>query len=954
MKRIIEITFVLIALCLIPSSLQAQDDEDAHEYYGARDCGSCHRGQRIDDTAHALALQDFTDLEERDWLADFESGEDVRRVQFPDEDAPRPFTPDDIVYAIGSGRYVQRYLYALDDKQYRVFPAEWNTLTETWEPFTLAEDWSDEAYDWGSQCAACHTTGYSAETGEWVDDGVQCESCHGPGGKHIPIVDELSRRAEPEEVQQARDAIYLSPDPQMCGQCHSRGAMGSQPFPTGYYPGEDDLLAGFTLVETDDPTHWWITGHARQPNMQFNEWLNSAHASATETLKASPRAVDECLTCHNADYRWTQEINERFDKEDWEGVPPAITTLDTAQYGITCIVCHNPHSEEHHDALLDEEPYDLCVECHSNANYVSEGLHHPAQEMFEGLGMIDGVDGVMGVHFGEEAGPRCYDCHMADLPVDGSSRASHALAPVMPLEAEEGEPSACSACHDGLSASDLQYLIDDTQASIRDRIVTGRARMTSLNPDQIGERYQQIQTALDFVQNDGSLGVHNYAYADALLDFAEISLSELSTGGEMANPTEAPAPTSVVLDVFTGRNVEAESEIGEVRPTAILVIGTILFLVMILGGLFYWRRGGIAVLFLLCFALVVLVPDTALAQEDTGDENAEEAQASNDYCLLCHADSEEVWTLPSGETLSLHIDPEVLADSVHGADNPEGALACADCHLDFRFPHQPSLAQTVRDFQLERYASCRTCHEEQYLHAQDSVHAEALRSGQESAAVCVDCHGGHDIQSPNEPREQISLTCGECHGAILEKYQTSVHGEALFTEQNPDVPTCIDCHGVHNIANPTTTLFRNRSPQLCEQCHADDALMEKYDISTNVFDSYLTDFHGSTVALFEQHAPDTATNKAVCYDCHGVHDIAAVKDGDTSPIRENLLVTCQQCHPDADDNFSSAWIGHYPTTLKDNPAMTLSDWLYRLLVPLVGGLSLTFIFTDLFRRTRGG
>jgi predicted CXXCH cytochrome family protein len=331
---------------------------------------------------------------------------------------------------------------------------------------------------------------------------------------------------------------------------------------------------------------------------------------------------------------------------------------------------------------------------------------------------------------------------------------------------------------------------------------------------------------------------------------------------------------------------------------------------------------------------------------------SEEEPPSNAYCLLCHAQPDRSWTLPSGEVLSLTIDPSVLAQSVHGETNPEGALACADCHTNHRFPHQPQLSQSIREFQLERYVTCRNCHEEQYTHQQDSVHNIALEQGRLEAATCVDCHGAHDIQPPDQPRERISLTCGRCHGAIFEQYRQSVHGAALLEESNPDVPTCIDCHGVHNIADPTTTLFRVRSPELCANCHADTPLMAKYDISTDVFNSYLTDFHGSTVALFEQQDPNVATNKAVCADCHGVHDIARADAENSSVIRSNLLATCQQCHPNATSDFPDAWVGHFPPTLESHPLLFVVNLFYSILIPVTLSAFAILVATDVFRRLR--
>ncbi len=342
----------------------------------------------------------------------------------------------------------------------------------------------------------------------------------------------------------------------------------------------------------------------------------------------------------------------------------------------------------------------------------------------------------------------------------------------------------------------------------------------------------------------------------------------------------------------------------------------------------------------------------AAAPEAVSTEPADGEQPSNQYCLLCHSQPDLTWTLPSGETLSLTVDPDVLAHSVHGTDNAQGALQCADCHVNQTYPHQPQSAQSIREFQLERYATCRNCHEDEYTRAQDSVHGAAIRAGTLEAATCIDCHGSHDIQQPDVPRQRISLTCGKCHGAIFEQYRQSVHGAALLNEGNPDVPTCIDCHGVHNISDPTTNLFRVRSPELCAKCHTDANIMDKYGITTNVLNSYLTDFHGTTVALFEQEDPNVATNKAVCYDCHGVHDIQQVDASNSRVVRENLLTTCKQCHPNATADFPDAWVGHFVPTFESQPLLFVVNAFYTLLIPVVVSGFIFLVATDIFRRIR--
>jgi predicted CXXCH cytochrome family protein len=233
----------------------------------------------------------------------------------------------------------------------------------------------------------------------------------------------------------------------------------------------------------------------------------------------------------------------------------------------------------------------------------------------------------------------------------------------------------------------------------------------------------------------------------------------------------------------------------------------------------------------------------------------------------------------------------------------------------------------------------------------DSVHGEALAEGNEEAAVCTDCHTAHYTLPPDEPRERISHTCGQCHSTIFDEYAQSVHGEALLQEGNPDVAVCTDCHGVHNIANPELAAFRNSSPELCGKCHADEEMMAKYDISTDVFDTYVADFHGTTVTLFELQDPDAPVNKAVCFDCHGVHDIRP-PDEPGSGIKENLLETCRKCHPDATENFPDAWTSHFKPSLEHNPMVFLVNWFYKIVIPGTVGFLGLLVFTDVYRRIR--
>jgi len=328
-----------------------------------------------------------------------------------------------------------------------------------------------------------------------------------------------------------------------------------------------------------------------------------------------------------------------------------------------------------------------------------------------------------------------------------------------------------------------------------------------------------------------------------------------------------------------------------------------------------------------------------------------EGERDNQYCLACHDQPGFELEFANGDTKSLTIDAGAFAASVHGEDNPWQPLQCVDCHAGTEYPHEPIRATSAREYSLERYPVCQQCHDHNYEKALDSVHGEAIGQGREEAAVCTDCHHTHDTPPPDEPRERISHTCEQCHSTIFNEYAGSVHGAALLTESNPDVPTCIDCHGVHNINDPTTALARVRSPRLCAGCHANAELMGQYGISTDVFSTYVADFHGTTVTLFDHQDPTVETNKAVCYDCHGVHDIRPPDEPDAG-IKANLLVTCRHCHPDATDDFSEAWTSHFRPSLENNTLVYLVNLFYQLVIPATVLFFGFLVLTDVYRRIR--
>lgn len=382
------------------------------------------------------------------------------------------------------------------------------------------------------------------------------------------------------------------------------------------------------------------------------------------------------------------------------------------------------------------------------------------------------------------------------------------------------------------------------------------------------------------------------------------------------------------------------------------------------------------------------------------------AYAGDEECLECHATKAQV--LDAASALGVEVSDaraEKLAVAAMSEASPHAGTACVDCHPKAtEIPHPAGMLAenpclTCHEDQLgainksvhgdpagghEPIASCAACHGEHDVrrvgdpsswvspshvaerclgcHDQRSylegVHGQAVNlAGLDIAATCVSCHGGHDIQAHTEAnsrtaRRNISFTCGKCHGRVGEMYRASVHGAALMETDNPDVPTCVDCHEAHGTVDPALPRFRQGSPEICGKCHADATMMARYGLSTDVLSTYVADFHGTTAELFRATSPNQPLNQAVCYDCHGHHDIASVKKAGSAAVESKLLERCQHCHPGATSQFLSAWTGHYVPSPERYPLIYWVRVFYNVVIPATVGFFLLYIAIDVWGRRR--
>lgn len=422
-------------------------------------------------------------------------------------------------------------------------------------------------------CFQCHTTGYDSNSnavdggfydletmtnwtipavltnGNWVSmkahypslagmANVQCESCHGPGSIHASLLGMTNSADWP--------SISINYDSGDCNQCH------------------------------DDATH----------HPYGTEWLNSIHAVTT----TDPAGNASCVGCHTG-----KGFIARI-----EGIT---NNVDTSYNPITCQACHEPHG----DTIPANNPHMirtlasvtlqdgtvvtnageglLCMECHQARAKASTsamvynshfGPHHGPQ--------ADMLEGVNGYTYGEVIASSdhaaisntCVACHMQIIPSTDPAflyAGSHTFEMSWNgggTNAPEDMVGACQQCH-GSTVTSFNFPVENFDGygiteGIQTQVQNLMNQLAMLLPGGINNVQNntvtpaanwtapQLEAAYNylFVQSDGSLGVHNTAYAVGLLKASIANLTGTSVAGglpdawveqyfgSVTNPAAAP------------------------------------------------------------------------------------------------------------------------------------------------------------------------------------------------------------------------------------------------------------------------------------------------------------------------------------------------------------------------------------------------------------------------------
>jgi Cytochrome c554 and c-prime len=322
-----------------PGFWPTQNATSLSEFAGASACASCHSTIVFTQTttpmgATAMHAADSDILHSRQTLNfafdkyHYEIKTSATRNVYTVTDGTRTLTAD-LLWAFGTGRVGQSYLFKKDDGNfYEARATYFDTLKNLHftpdRALTSAKDLEQAMYrpvDISEirRCFACHTT--ASSIADHFDEknliaGITCEACHGPGANHVAAMQAAKVAGmQPSAAGTIFNAAQLSPADSVdsCGSCHATwwdvklsGVKGVSNVKSQPYRLEGSKCWGqggdarLTCVACHDPHKQLQT----DPTAYDANCL-SCHATTPRENRiadhpgpACPVSIKNCATCH--------------------------------------------------------------------------------------------------------------------------------------------------------------------------------------------------------------------------------------------------------------------------------------------------------------------------------------------------------------------------------------------------------------------------------------------------------------------------------------------------------------------------------------------------------------------------------------------------------------------------------------------------------------------------------
>jgi nitrate/TMAO reductase-like tetraheme cytochrome c subunit len=228
------------------------------------------------------------------------------------------------------------------------------------------------------------------------------------------------------------------------------------------------------------------------------------------------RMLDDVV---NPDFRNRKGIADIM-TDDFVGGTHFDHSLHIDDFELTCRDCH--FGIVHNPATATDR-MNFCLKCHADANedapqMASCNVCHEAQVAMNTGNGVEGVEAIPSMMYGDAAEMSCMDCH------EGVAKGVYRPTSVTCTNCHEDEEyaSVFSEWAEMTKAhiDELKSLRIEVEAELKDADAANR------DTAEAWEIYSKAVRNLRFVRNDGTNGVHNSEYAEAILDTVEADFKQ--------------------------------------------------------------------------------------------------------------------------------------------------------------------------------------------------------------------------------------------------------------------------------------------------------------------------------------------------------------------------------------------------------------------------------------------
>jgi hypothetical protein len=294
-----------------------------------------------------------------------------------------------------------------------------------------------------------------------------------------------------------------------CGTCHSHFEgtehfkVNTQVCNTCHFLGGSEPAGRLVKVACSDchevPTKVIKRGLVEINHAEFASYATNCEDSChrKQTYKKNNVSSNVCLNCHS-------------DRSDSEANAVELHAVHTQGEKVECFACHG---EIEHGAAKTTTVAAMmdCTSCHSDAHGVQQTIYS-AQYHLQQTQSERTLSPMFLTHV------ECTGCHIERVRKESATLDSFGTV-------ARAVPSACDNCHEqgtgqryiSFWQEKIKGLYQDVTARLDRLEQRASAEPNSQTKQQLRDKINQARSILESVSSDGSWGVHNFKYTEAML-----------------------------------------------------------------------------------------------------------------------------------------------------------------------------------------------------------------------------------------------------------------------------------------------------------------------------------------------------------------------------------------------------------------------------------------------------